>query len=273
MNELTWAKVSFEELLARARSGESLAREELLRRCVERVCRLVEEPKRKAMVEKVGARLSDISQDSLLKVFQHLDSFQGGTEAELWSWLNRIVKNEAIQTYRHNTRQRRDVTDTVPLDSKDALEVKAGGRSPSQMTAHQEEWRRVLSAFNWLEEQQPDQHQVLSMFYLEELPVKAIEASLGKTEKSVEGLMKRGVRALRSYMTEEPAEDGPLSPEVAAMRNEADAAFCRYLRRREAGEKVDVEAFVAEHPSCVEELRGMLEWMPKLLALNPSRNS
>ncbi|AGC49219.1 ECF family RNA polymerase sigma factor [Myxococcus stipitatus DSM 14675] len=273
MTELTVSKVPFEDLLTRTRSGDSLAREELLRRCMERASRLVKEPKRKAMVEKIGARPSDISQDSLLKVFQHIDRFKGDTEGEFWGWLTRIVKNEATQTYRHSTRQQRDVMDTVPLDSKDALAVKARGPSPSQVTAHQEEWRRVLAAFSWLAEQQPDQHQALSMFYLDELPVKAIAESLGKTQKSVEGLMQRGSRALRSYMTEEPDEDGPLTPEVAAMRNEADAAYCRYLRRREAGEKVDVEAFVAKHPSCAEELRGMLQWMPRLRALDPSRNS
>ncbi|QSQ12136.1 RNA polymerase sigma factor [Myxococcus landrumensis] len=273
MREFSMSKVPFEELLARVRDGDTLARNELLRLCMEKVGVLVGETKNKAMAEKIGARLSDISQDSLLKVFQHLDSFHGKTEREFWSWLARIVKNEATQTYRHSTRQRRDVTETIPLDTEDALAVKSRERSPSQVTAHQEEWRRLLAAFSWLAEREPDQHQVLYMFYLEELPVKAIEAALGKTQKSVEGLMKRGSRALRSYMAQEPDENGSLTPEVAAMRNEADAAYCRYLRRCEAGEKVDVEAFVAECPSCAEELRGMLQWMPRLRALDPSRNS
>ncbi|NTX41331.1 sigma-70 family RNA polymerase sigma factor [Myxococcus sp. CA033] len=268
MDESSLSKLSFEELLVRVRVGENAAREELLRRCLDRVGEWTEEHREQAA--KVGARPSDITQDSLLKAFQNLDGFKGTSEGAWWAWLRKLVKNQAFQTYRHGTRQRRDASDTVPLDSEEALGARATERSPSQMTAHQEEWRRLLSGFGLLPE---SQREALSLFYLEELPASTIAERMDKTPKAVESLMGRGVRALRDYMAEEPDAEGLLSPEVAAIRNAADAAFCKYLRRREAGEEVDPEAFVTEHPDCAEELRGMLHWMLRLRALDPSRAS
>ncbi|MBZ4413184.1 sigma-70 family RNA polymerase sigma factor [Myxococcus sp. XM-1-1-1] len=269
MAEPSLSEWSFEALLQRVREGEKAARDELWSRCLRQVSQWAE--KQRAQVEKVGARPSDVTQDSLLKAFQQLDHFQGTTEREWWAWLRQIVRNEAIGTYRHGTRKRRDATATVSLDGEELLGVKAQERSPSQVTALQEEWRRLISGFQWLEGHQPDQHQALKMFHLDEHPVKAIAEHMGRTPKAVESLMGRGVRALRAWMADEPVLEDPLSTEAAAERNEVDAAFSKYLRRLETGETVEVEAFVKGYPDCEEELRGMLHWMDQLRALDPSR--
>lgn len=266
MDESSLSKLSFEALWVRIRAGEKAANEELLRRCLDRMGKWTEQ--HREQVVKVGARPSDIAQGSLMKVFQNLDKFRGTSEGEWWSWLRRIVKNEAFQTYRDGMRQVRAAPDTVPLEAKEALGARATERSPSQVTATKEEWRRLLSAFGLLPE---SQREALSLFHLEGLPVSGIAERMGKTPKAVESLMGRGVRTLRDDMAEEVDAEGPLSPEVAALRNAADAAFSKYLRRREAGEEVDLEAFVAEHLDCAEELRGMLYWMPRLRALDPSK--
>ncbi|MFY2556966.1 sigma-70 family RNA polymerase sigma factor [Corallococcus terminator] len=266
MDESSLSKVSFEALLVQVRADGKPAREELLRRCLDRMGVWAKQHREQAA--KVGARPSDLTQDSLLKVFQHLGRFTGTSEAEWWSWLRTIVKNEAIQTYRRGTRQRRDVSDTVPLDAEEARDARTMERSPSQVAANKEEWRRLLSAFGVLPE---NQREALRLFHLEGLPVSTIAERMGKTPKAVESLMGRGVRTLRDDMAEAPDADAPLSPEAAALRNAADAAFSKYLRRREAGEAVDLEAFVAEHLDCAEELRGMLYWMPRLRALDPSK--
>lgn len=266
MDESSLSELSFEELLVQVRADRAPAREELLRRCLDRVEEWAAQ--HREQVAKVGTRPSDIAQASLMKVFKHLARFKGTSEGEWWSWLRRIVKNEAFQTYRDGMRQERSASDTVPLETKEALGVHAPERSPSQVTAYKEEWRRLLSAFGMLPE---NQREALSLFHLEELPVRDIAERMGKTAKAVESLMGRGVRTLRDAMAEASDAEGPLPPEVAALRNAADAAFSKYLRRREAGEEVDLEAFVAEHLDCAEELRGMLYWMPRLRALDPSR--
>ncbi|NVJ23715.1 sigma-70 family RNA polymerase sigma factor [Myxococcus sp. AM011] len=269
MDESSLSKLSFEELLDQVRVGAAGARDELVRRYQSRVTALLKDHREQAA--KVGARPSDITQESLWKAVQHVDTFRGRSEGEWWKWLSRIVSNQVVETYRKGNRKRRDESKTIPLDAEEALEVRSGERSPSQVSAHQEEWRRLLSAFRWLEERQPDQHEALKLHYLEELSVRDIAERMGKTLKAVDGLMARGSRALEAYMAEEPTEEGALSPEDATRRNLADAAFSKYLRRREAGDRVEVEAFVAEHPDCAEELRGMLHWMMRLRELDPSR--
>ncbi|WP_421540951.1 sigma factor-like helix-turn-helix DNA-binding protein [Myxococcus fulvus] len=260
--------MSFEELLALARTGAPAARDELARRYLSRVDALLEE--RREQAAKVGARPSDITQESLLKAVQHLDHFRGTTEGEWWVWLSRIALNQATETYRRGNRQRRGASETVPLETE-AMEVRSGARSPSQVTSHKEEWRHTLASFRWLEERQPNQHLALRMFHLEGESKEAIAEHMGRSVDAVESLMERGLRALRDYKAEESDPEVPVSAEVAAMRNAADAAFSKYLRRLERGEQVELEDFVKEHPGCAEELRGRLQWVERLRALAPSR--
>ncbi|MCP3062630.1 sigma-70 family RNA polymerase sigma factor [Myxococcus sp. K38C18041901] len=262
---------SFEALLIRVRDGDSSVRDELGRRCLQQVEQWTKS--QRSQVEKAGARPSDLTQDSLLKAFQHLESFKGSTEKEWWAWLRRIVANEAVGTYRHSRRKQRDVLETIPLDSEDALSVKAPGATPSHVTAVQEEWRRLLMGLQQLAEHEPDQQRALTLCYLENQPRKDVAELMGRTVRSVEGLVARGGQALWRFMTDEPDSKDPHSTEAAAMFNEVDAAISRYLRLLEAGERVEVDAFVMQHPVCGRELRGILHSMERLRALDPARTS
>ncbi|MCK6588730.1 MAG: RNA polymerase subunit sigma, partial [Polyangiaceae bacterium] len=56
-----------------------------------------------------------------------------------------------------------------------------------------------------------------------------------------------------------PPEAGPL-PEAAK-------AYLAYLRLNDAGDKVDREAFVAQHPGCATELRAMFALIYRIQAM------
>lgn len=47
------------------------------------------------------------------------------------------------------------------------------------------------------------------------------------------------------------------------------AALLTYLQKRDAGEEVDPEAFIAAHPDCADELRAKLELLDRIRDLRP----
>ncbi|RYZ13029.1 MAG: hypothetical protein EOO70_08850 [Myxococcaceae bacterium] len=60
-----------------------------------------------------------------------------------------------------------------------------------------------------------------------------------------------------------------VTPETRRIRNMADGVLAEYLRRREKGERVTLEALIREHPDCGDELRGLVHGMEQLKALWP----
>lgn len=90
------AGISDEELVQRARGGDRLAFELLMRRNNRRVYRAVRTVLRDA------AEVEEVMQQTYVLAFSHLDQFQG---ASRWStWLCRIAFNEALARLRHRGR-------------------------------------------------------------------------------------------------------------------------------------------------------------------------
>jgi len=96
--------------------------------------------------------------------------------------------------------------------------------------------------------------------------VAEVAQAMGKTPAAVAGLLQRGLRALRSHVANSVAAE-PQESSADSSASEAAVAFLAYLRRHDAGEQVEREAFIAEHPACEDELRGMLDWSERLHAL------
>ena len=257
--------LSIEELLRRARAGDEGAMEELFRRCRLRLAKWASKPAHRG--QPGGARPSDVSQDAALRAFQHFSTFQGSTEAEWYTWLKKIFLNQATQLLRNARRKKREAPGTVPLDTPEAQEAPMSQKSPSQATAHQEEWRLLLANLFQLPE---DQHKAIYLCHLKELPVAEVARLMGRTEASVASLVQRGLRTLRVRMVEGAGAEAGMPSSMAAAWNDAAAALLMYLRRRETGEDVDPAAFAAEHPGCADELRVMLHWIGRLQSLRPS---
>ncbi|MFP2898313.1 sigma-70 family RNA polymerase sigma factor [Corallococcus sp. 4LFB] len=251
------------ELIHRARDGQREALEELLRRyqvVLRKWARGAIKPDAPG-----GARPSDVAQDASLAAFRHFLSFKGASQAEWTSWLRKVVTSKAKMSRRRANGAARNSSGNVPLDSLgEAQEVASARRSPSQVTAHREEWRRLLVHFQGLP---ADQQEALILRRLKELSVAEVAERMHRSEASVDSLVQRATRTLRDLMVGVEAEAA--TPEAQRIRNMADVVLTGYLRRCETGERVTLEEVIQEHPDCAEELRGLLHGMEQLKALWP----
>jgi RNA polymerase sigma-70 factor (ECF subfamily) len=147
---------------------------------------------------------SDLVQETLLKAHKGLDQFRGTTEAELIAWLQEILGNVVVDAFRRETAQRRDPAleqslHTVLEESSARLEALLVSRelSPGEGVERHEVLRRIAAALEQLPEDQRDAVVLRDMMGT---PVAEIADRLGRTEKSVAGLLQRGRRRLRELL-------------------------------------------------------------------------
>jgi RNA polymerase sigma-70 factor, ECF subfamily len=213
-----------------------------------------------------GIRPSDVAQEAALGAFQRFASFRGTAEGEWRVWLEQVLHSRWVDMLRKAGSQKRDDGGALPLDALEAQGVPAPQRSPSQVSSHQEEWRRLLTHFYEL----PDaQREALSLYYLHDSTVGGIAERLGRSKEAVESLLQRGLRTLRARMEGTAEGEFDENPQAIFTRNQVDAALSVYFRRREEEKPLDPDTFVADHPDCADEIRGLLHWLEKLRTLQP----
>ncbi|MGZ3460187.1 MAG: sigma-70 family RNA polymerase sigma factor [Archangium sp.] len=268
MSSSTLSELSIEALLRRVREGEQEAWEELLRRSQFDLNRWAD--RRIGSSPPGGIRASDITQEAALGAFQRFVSFRGTGEGEWRVWLEQVLHSRWVDMLRKAGSQKRDDGGALPLDAPEAQGVPAPQRSPSQVSSHQEEWRRLLTHFYEL----PDaQREALSLHYLQDSTVEGVAQRLGRSREAVESLLQRGLRTLRARMEGTAEREPEENPDAVLTRNRVDVALAAYFRRREEGRPLEPEAFAAGYPECAEELRGLLHWLEKLRALQPPTSS
>jgi RNA polymerase sigma-70 factor (ECF subfamily) len=148
---------------------------------------------------------SDVVQQTLLKAHERLDQFRGG-EAELPAWLRRILANTLIDALREFGRDRRDVAREQSLEaalheSEASLQALLGTppTSPSEQAVRHEEMLRLAKALEQLPE---EQRTVVELHHLRDVAVAAIATQTARTEASVAGLLRRGIKRLRELLHE-----------------------------------------------------------------------
>jgi RNA polymerase sigma-70 factor (ECF subfamily) len=257
--------VSIEELIARAKAGDRAALEKLFEWCKP----VIDDWASRRLGKKQAgvARPSDIAQEAGVRAFRSFDSFAGTTETQLFAWLRSIFDSSTSQAFRDAGRKKRDNKGETPLDGPDAVAALAPQLSPSQVTAGEEQWQRVFRGIFQLPE---EQKRAIWLCHMKGLRVAEAAKHMGKTEPAVASLLRRGLRTLRERASSDP-DQSSAEPAVAPPEQEdAAAALLSYLGRREAGASVDAAVFAAEHPSCAEELRVMIEWIERIEALRPT---
>jgi len=147
---------------------------------------------------------SDLVQETLLKAHKNLGQFRGKTEAELVKWLQEILTRVLADQIRRAKTGKRNLNlerslQTIVAESCGRLEVylAADQSSPSQQVQRKE---LVLQAAEALESLPEDQRDVVMLRDLMNLPVAQIAQQLGRTEKSVAGLLLRGRLKLRKLL-------------------------------------------------------------------------
>ncbi|MCP4783842.1 MAG: sigma-70 family RNA polymerase sigma factor [Fuerstiella sp.] len=191
-----------EHLLAAAKTGDLNAVEQLLMAISDSLhttarCRL-------------GSRLqprvdtSDVVQQSLFEVCQSLSEFRGRTAAEWHAWTRNILHHNVLNEIdRHLHAQKRTVTrtrsfaeeGTEPRDFEYVLRQRQS--SPPQQAQDNESRQSLEMAITDL----PDAQQTaIRMRYIENMPVTEIADGMSRSNTAVAGLLKRGLKQLRTRM-------------------------------------------------------------------------
>ena len=147
---------------------------------------------------------SDIVQQTMLNAHSRRKQFQGSTEAELASWLRRILANTIIDANRSFSGKRdvaleRSLQAVVsqPPSNGAAIALVSDQSTPSAGAVRNEEERQLIDALRHLPE---DQRTAVDLHHLHGLPVGEVARRMQRTDTSIAGLLRRGLKALRSLL-------------------------------------------------------------------------
>jgi RNA polymerase sigma-70 factor (ECF subfamily) len=181
------------KLIKKLRSGDSRAREEFYNIYRNRLYFVVLE-----QVDRDRALAEDLVQETFLAALSSLDKFRG--DSQLYTWLRSIAFHKINDFYRHQAREPKPQESPPDFDAMKQLE-QTGGDEPAPLTVMESEEIRQ-SVHEALEGLPEDYQEVLVLKYLEEMPVLEISQVMGRSPKSVEGLLSRARKAMRDNLTE-----------------------------------------------------------------------
>jgi RNA polymerase sigma-70 factor (ECF subfamily) len=156
---------------------------------------------------------SDIVQQSLMEAFEKRDQFRGATSAEYAAWLRRILSHNMADALRAQGRQKRDVSRERSLEqqmeesSAQLGDWLAGERStPSEHAQRHEQAILLADALARLPEHQ---REALVLHYWQGCSLAEIGVSLDRSTTAVAGLLKRGLKHLRTQLDASPEWSEP----------------------------------------------------------------
>jgi RNA polymerase sigma-70 factor (ECF subfamily) len=176
-----------EELAAKLRSGEPTAVMELYTAYADRIYSLVFN-----QVDGDQDAAHDIVQETFLAASKSAGKFRG--HSKVYTWLYSIANKKVADFYRRRKREAK--YHTVSADSQIALEASHDAR-----TMYSEEKSQSVQAT--LSKLPLHYRQVLILKYVEEMPVIEISQAMGRSPKSIEGLLTRARRELRDTLAKQ----------------------------------------------------------------------
>jgi RNA polymerase sigma-70 factor (ECF subfamily) len=178
------------KLVQKLRSGDSAAMEEFYNLYRHRLYSLV--------LEQVGrdeAAAEDLVHEVFLAALGSLDKFRG--DSQLYTWLRSIAFHKIKDFYRHQSREPKPEK-SLPDFGAIKLE-QIGDNKPATSTAMESE-ELQQSVHQALVNLPQDYQEVLVLKYLKDMPVLAISQVMGRSPKSVEGLLSRARKAMRDKL-------------------------------------------------------------------------
>lgn len=180
------------KLVEKLRSGDSAAMAEFYNLYRRRLYSLVLE-----QVDRDQNTAEDLVQEVFLAALSSLDRFRG--DSQLYTWLRSIALHKINDFYRH---QARDPKPREPSPDSDGLEIEQiRDNEPATHTVMEDKEIRQ-SVHQALEDLPRDYQEVLVLKYLQDMPVLAISQIMGRSPKSVEGLLSRARKAMRDNLAE-----------------------------------------------------------------------
>jgi RNA polymerase sigma-70 factor (ECF subfamily) len=194
-----------EDLLRRAKGGDDPALGELLELYRNYLTLLARLQIGRRLRGKVDA--ADLVQETFLKAHRDFAHFRGSSEAELVSWLRRILAVSLALLVRHycGTR-RRDVRRECELELEQSSRILDHGllardSSPSHRAARREQAVVLADA---LEKLPADYREALILRHMEGLSFPEVARHMGRSVDSVKKLWIRGLAQLRHVLGEVP---------------------------------------------------------------------
>lgn len=150
---------------------------------------------------------SDLVQQTFLEAHRDLPQFHGSGEPELAAWLRQIlIHNLAHQAEYHN-RQKRGLKKRVSLDDLLERSSQFVNRARSQSIAvaseHAVQREQAVLLANALVQLPEDQRTALELHHLQGLSVPEVSREMDRTIVAVTGLIYRGMKALRVFLSSE----------------------------------------------------------------------
>lgn len=147
---------------------------------------------------------SDIVQQSLLEAHRDLAGFRGKSEAELVGWLKTILARNLLNVARHfrtakcNIRLEQSLVQRLDQSSVRLDQLLAADHSsPSQRAEQNERAAALAEAFETLLEQE---RTAILLKHFHDWSLKEISEHLGRPVDAVAGLLKRGLKKLRTQL-------------------------------------------------------------------------
>jgi RNA polymerase sigma-70 factor, ECF subfamily len=149
---------------------------------------------------------SDVVQQTFTEAYQAFQKFVGSTEPEFSAWIRRIhYRNLAELVQKHVVTGKQSLHREQRLDDHEATasfcwrEPAANQSSPLQHIIKGEKALRLAGLIESLPEMQ---REAVRLRYVEGCPVEKISQQLDRSLTATAGLLKRGLRTLRSRMSE-----------------------------------------------------------------------
>jgi RNA polymerase sigma-70 factor (ECF subfamily) len=178
------------KLVEKLRSGDSAAMEEFYNLYRKRLYSLI--------LEQVGrdeAVAEDLIQEVFLAVLGSLDKFRG--DSQLYTWLRSIAFHKINDFCRRQAREPKPKKSSPDFNA--IMLEQTGDNEPATFTVMESEEIRQ-SVHQALADLPQDYQEVLVLKYLKDMPVLAISQIMGRSPKSIEGLLSQARKAMRDNL-------------------------------------------------------------------------
>jgi RNA polymerase sigma-70 factor (ECF subfamily) len=178
------------KLVEKLRSGDNAAMEEFYNIYRSRLYSLILE-----QVDRDEAVAEDLVQEVFLAALDSLDKFRG--DSQLYTWLRSIALHKINDFYRRQAREPKPQNSSPDFNA--LMLEQTGDNEPATFTMMESEEIRQ-SVHQALADLPQDYQEVLVLKYLKDMPVLAISQIMGRSPKSVEGLLSRARKAMRDNL-------------------------------------------------------------------------
>ena len=169
-------------LIEQAREGDTDARDAVLDQLQPFIVAIAARNNEVWLQRKQG--VSDLVQQSFVRVIEQFESFRGASSAEFRGWLKKLVLNEIRQISRHHRRQMRDATREQPLVPGQAAGAEASKpeRTPVERLIMREQFARVKQLLGELDS---DTRQIMELHAFQNLTFSEIASRLNRNPEAV----------------------------------------------------------------------------------------